>query len=261
MEDISAHTEVVMAQGVSATSISTGGDLSRPFRSTEMTIVEEGPKKNRKLLVLLGIYFVLVVVAVILGVTLSGNNKSDNPDSKDAAQEKDRDVVWPPENTIYPNHLLCFERIPLQGKSTLEDCQNTPTERGSGVMNLVAASRLWNFPSVDISIANAGEIRADVEAGNFTVADTRAMLPWNNTLVIVQIEGRALVTVLERALQRLVDNFLILEANETLSGGPYPYGAGIRYDVNMTNAFPNRITNVEVNRQPSTCRLCWMASH
>lgn len=170
---------------------------------------------------------------------------------KEDTSAHDASVVplFPPSNTVVARVPIpiCYERIPLSGASHL--CPERQ-ELGSAVTNLVAQSRLLNFPQADLAIVNAGEVKMDIPAGNFTVADAWNVLPYNNTLVLVQIQGKELVTVLERALQKLVDDHSLAESsNETTSGGAYPYGAGIRFEVNMSQAFPNRLSNVQVNPQ------------
>ena len=114
---------------------------------------------------------------------------------------------------------------------------------------MVAASRLRNFPDADISIVNAGEVKGDIAPGDFTVTNATDLLPWDNSLFILQISGKDLVVAMERALQKLVDDYSLLKLNETISGGAYPYGAGIRYEVNMSRSFPERLSRIEVNPQ------------
>ena len=139
---------------------------------------------------------------------------------------------------------ICYERIPYQGKS--KSClSSTPQPLGSGVSNLLAQAQLWYFPEADISIVNAGQMKMDLCQGNFTKAMAFAILPYDNTAALLRLTGASLVRVLEQALDHISVEFTMGIGN----GGGYPYGAGIRYWVNMMESFPNRLTTVQVNPQ------------
>lgn len=189
----------------------------------------------------------LLIVGVVALLVALSQKQQDQDDTPSTVPEAPTLNLPPPDTVIaqVPT-TLCYERIPLFGRSEL--CSEDQ-ELGSAVTNMMAASRLWNFPRVDLSIVNAGEVKGDVAPGDFTVQNATDLLPYPNTLVILQIPGKQLVVAIERALQKLVDDYSLLEANETMGGGSYPYGAGIRYHVNMSQSFPHRLSRIEVNPQ------------
>lgn len=95
---------------------------------------------------------------------------------------------------------------------------------------------------MDLTIQNAGGVRADILPGNVTFNDAYTFLPFGNTLYTYKMEGSLVKQVLEDAMQfALVDG----------STGAFPYGAGIRYEANETpNAEGKRLVSVEVlNKQ------------
>ncbi|CAB9516849.1 5'-nucleotidase [Seminavis robusta] len=139
---------------------------------------------------------------------------------------------------------ICYERAPMMGWSAV--CEPQPA--GSAVSNLVAASRLWSIPEANISILNAGEVETDMFEGNYTLAMAKTLLPYqSNTLVTIKMDGAYIKIVLERGLQRLLDDVgLFYTVGRSFVGGSYPYASGIRFDVDMTRSFPQRLSNIKV---------------
>jgi 5'-nucleotidase / UDP-sugar diphosphatase len=64
------------------------------------------------------------------------------------------------------------------------------------------------------------------------------LLPFSNTLVLLEMTGSEIKLVLEQALERTFAG---------ASTGSYPYAAGLRYDVNANRAVGSRIRNLEYN--------------
>jgi 5'-nucleotidase len=137
---------------------------------------------------------------------------------------------------------LCFERFPGQGRSAICDVSATAAN-GSDISNIVAKAFLTVTPTADIAIQNGGGVRVDVAAGDFTIADAFSMLPFSNTLVTLEMTGQQVIDVLEEALEYGLD--------PNGSTGAYPYAAGLRYNVDLSQAFGSRISNVEVNPRVS----------
>ncbi|WAJ71268.1 bifunctional metallophosphatase/5'-nucleotidase [Catenovulum adriaticum] len=133
---------------------------------------------------------------------------------------------------------LCLDRFPGQARSTL--CDATATyEYGSDISNVVAKAFMMVTPTADIGIQNAGGVRVDVAAGDFTIADAFTLLPFSNTLVTLEMTGQQIVDVLEDALANTLDN--------EGSTGSYPYASGLRFNVDASAAKGSRVSNVEVN--------------
>jgi len=136
---------------------------------------------------------------------------------------------------------LCLSRIPGDERSSL--CNSSATyERGSDISNVVAKAFLTVSPSADIAIQNGGGVRVDLAAGDVTIADAFTLLPFSNTLVILDMTGEQIITVLEDALANFVDNV-------DGSTGSYPYASGLRFHVDLSQSRGNRISQVEVNSQ------------
>ncbi|BEU04544.1 NAD 5'-nucleotidase [Agarivorans sp. OAG1] len=138
---------------------------------------------------------------------------------------------------------LCFERIPGQGRSTLCDVSAT-SANGSDISNLVAQAFLEQAIRGDVAIQNAGGVRNDVPQGDYTIGDAYTLLPFANTLVYLEMTGAEIKTVLNEA----VDYSLDPEG----STGAYPYAAGLRYKVDMSQAAGSRLYDVEVKAKGTT---------
>lgn len=133
---------------------------------------------------------------------------------------------------------LCLERWPGQGRSTI--CNVSATyAKGSDISNIVAKVFMKSTPESDLSIQNAGGVRVDVKSGDFTIGDAYTLLPFSNTLVVLEMTGQEIKNVLEEALANTLDN--------KGSSGSYPYASGLRYNIDASKAKGERVTNVQVN--------------
>lgn len=132
---------------------------------------------------------------------------------------------------------LCFERVPGQGRSTIAGCKELTWQRGSDISNIVAKGFLEMSKSSDVCIQNGGGVRIDVPAGDISVGTAYTLLPFANTLTEITMTGQQIKDVLEDAV----------EATMTGSTGSYPYAAGLRWTVNLSEAKGSRISNLEIN--------------
>ena len=132
---------------------------------------------------------------------------------------------------------ICYDRLPGEGRSKYCD-QNATKERGSGVQNLVAQAS-W-IPEADIVILNAGSVWVDIVEGNFTVADAEEVVPFNNELLLLNMTGSEIKLVLEEALESIYSD------PEDTRTGSYPYAAGMRFSVNMSEILGNRLSDLQV---------------
>ena len=72
--------------------------------------------------------------------------------------------------------------------------------RGSGeteMGNFVTDSMRTYYPDVDFAFTNAGGLRANIDAGPITLEEIYAVLPFNNTLVTMELTGAQVEQVLE----------------------------------------------------------------
>ena len=95
--------------------------------------------------------------------------------------------------------------------------------------NFVTDAMRTYLDGVDIAFANAGGLRADIDAGPITLQEVYAVLPFNNTLVTMDLTGAQVVQVLEE-------------------GAASQYGtvqvSGLRWSYDAGAPFGQRVTSV-----------------
>lgn len=133
---------------------------------------------------------------------------------------------------------LCLVRWPGDARSSLCDPVATHVH-GSDISNIVAKAFLTVTPQAEIAIQNGGGVRVDVPAGDYTIGDAYTLLPFSNTLVVLDMTGQQVIEVLEDALASVLD--------DGGSTGAYPYASGLRFRVNAAAAKGSRVSAVEVN--------------
>ena len=119
---------------------------------------------------------------------------------------------------------------------------NTANPKGSVATRFVAETMLEQMKhagkALDLTIQNSGGVRADIQPGEISFNDAYTILPFGNTLFILEMTGAEVKQVIEDALQ-----YALVEG----STGAFPYGAGVRYEATQ---YPNkngeRVTKIEV---------------
>ena len=140
---------------------------------------------------------------------------------------------------------LCLVRVP--GESTnrstgVAGCESANTlARGSDISQVVAEAFLAGSLRADAAIQNGGGVRAAVKTGPISFNDALTVLPFSNVLVELTMTGTQIKSVLEDAL-----DFQLASSSNT---GAHPYAAGLRWDLDMSQAKGNRITNLEVRNR------------
>ncbi len=145
------------------------------------------------------------------------------------------------------DEALCLVRVP--GESTnrssgLAGCETAnQLARGSDIAQLVAEAYREASKLADIALQNAGGIRTAMRAGDVTFNTAYTVLPFTNVLYELQLTGREIVGVLEDALANHLDH--------GGSDGSHPYAAGLRWDLDLSQARGSRLANLEVKLKAS----------
>jgi 5'-nucleotidase len=119
-------------------------------------------------------------------------------------------------------------------------------EDGSQVAPIVAES-IWakvNDVGLDVNIViqNAGGVRRDIPMGDITLADVYEIVPFGNSIVVLDLTGADMKNALESGVEQSRIGFV----------GAFPYVAGLRYTAEMSKAFGERITLVEIQNSDGT---------
>ena len=97
----------------------------------------------------------------------------------------------------------------------------------------LAADALRDYCDADIAIQNGGGIRAGLTAGDVTVGDVFAMLPFDNKVTLVEVTGQTVWDALENG----VDGY-------PTTNGKFPQVSGIKYTFDGSKPAGERIVSV-----------------
>nr|WP_282444884.1 5'-nucleotidase C-terminal domain-containing protein [Idiomarina sp. ATCH4] len=145
---------------------------------------------------------------------------------------------------------ICSQEIDLPRR---DGCANIMS---SSAHRLVAEAFLHSVPEADFAIQNGGGVRSDISRGDFTVGDAFTVLPFANTLVKLELSGSEFKQSMEEALA-----YSVSDGGSTRA---YPYGAGIRYSVDLTKEKGSRVSDLQVwdkgsnSWQPMTARATYI---
>ncbi len=105
---------------------------------------------------------------------------------------------------------------------------------------IAADSMLAAVPNAQVAILNYGGVRKDLLAGTVSVADVLEVMPFANSLVLIDVTGAELKSALEDAI-----DFLLVKYG-SLNKKSLPYVSGINLSISMTAAKGNRILSFNV---------------
>jgi 5'-nucleotidase len=198
----------------------------------ELAVLAEAAPINtrRSYYYVAGFLLLLAAFAAVLGVLLSGSDEA-TADTDPLPSDLEATLATVPKT-------ICYDRVPGQGLS--EHCSmNETMAQGGGVPNLVCQALLDHFPDADLVIMNAGACRGDIVQGKFTGRDVHNLYPFYNTLWLLEMTGMEIKLVLEQALE-----YIFGDPDDFHTGG-YPYAAGMKYAVDMSASFENRLSNMQ----------------
>jgi 2',3'-cyclic-nucleotide 2'-phosphodiesterase (5'-nucleotidase family) len=152
-----------------------------------------------------------------------------------------KDCLQPVRQKIY-DPACPQAKVPKTLLQDHEACTNPNAEEPSStaasndVCAFVTEAIFADIPVFDVALFNNGMCNTDIHEGVFTPKDAMKVLPYNNELIGLSIEGTVLVYAIEHGIQ------------ESLEGnfGAYPKTAGIKYKVDYTQPFGNRVSDVEI---------------
>ncbi len=148
---------------------------------------------------------------------------------------------------------LCLNRIPGDTRSAICATDEVASSgaasdvNGGFIQQIVTDAFAARAFRADFALQNAGGVRIDIPAGDVTIGDVFTLLPFANTLVELELSGAEVALVLEQAVDNFQDN--------GGSTGSYPYGSGIRWDLDLSQASGSRFSNIEVKQDDGT----WLA--
>ncbi|MGI6481572.1 MAG: 5'-nucleotidase C-terminal domain-containing protein [Sphaerochaetaceae bacterium] len=127
------------------------------------------------------------------------------------------------------SEVVAYTAVRLDGER--ENVRTKPTNLG----NMVAAAMV-EASGADVAFTNGGGIRASIPVGDVTRGDIITVLPFNNTLVVVEVSGQDIYDALEWGYSRLPD-----------SNGGFPQTANMSIVYSRFSEPGNRIKRVLIN--------------
>ncbi|MFY0545343.1 bifunctional metallophosphatase/5'-nucleotidase [Brevibacillus sp. H7] len=136
------------------------------------------------------------------------------------------------------NVVIAKTEVPLDGDRTLVRTRET------NVGNLIADIMLERTKTIkgqeaDIALTNAGGIRTQLNAGDITKKDLYTLLPFPNTLVVVEVTGEELKQALESGVSEVEKG-----------AGRFPQISGMSFTYNPAKPAGERVVEVKVGGQP-----------
>lgn len=147
-----------------------------------------------------------------------------------------KDVVKKIDDVM--NVVIAKTEVDLDGDRTLVRTRET------NVGNLIADSMLAKSKTVkgheaDVALTNAGGIRVQLKAGDITKKDLYSLLPFPNTVVVVEATGDELKKALENGVSQV----------ET-GAGRFPQISGMSFTFDPSKPAGQRVLEVKVGTEP-----------
>ena len=148
-----------------------------------------------------------------------------------------RDRPDPPVQAIVERYQAELDQAlgGVVGQATTSILRGTTRIEESEMGNFVTDAMRTHLAGVDVALTNAGGLRADIDAGPVTLQEVYAVLPFNNTLVLMDLTGAQLLRVLEE-------------------GAASQYGtvqvSGLAWAFDPDAPFGSRVTSVTVGGTP-----------
>jgi 2',3'-cyclic-nucleotide 2'-phosphodiesterase (5'-nucleotidase family) len=126
------------------------------------------------------------------------------------------------------------------GASTvdLDGVRNNVRTKETNLGNLIADSYLAfgkKLKNADLALVNGGGVRASIAKGNITLGDVLTVMPFGNTMGVLDVTGEQLLKAIENGVSRV-------EFND----GRFPQMAGARYTFDKTKPAMSRVVSMEV---------------
>jgi 5'-nucleotidase/UDP-sugar diphosphatase len=113
-------------------------------------------------------------------------------------------------------------------------------KRESNLGNLIADGMVWKTKGAGVQIAlqNGGGIRASIPKGPITVGKVYEVLPFGNTLVVMDLKGKEILAALENGVSQWEQG-----------AGRFLQISGLRYAFDLARPAGSRVVRVEVKTE------------
>ncbi len=130
------------------------------------------------------------------------------------------------------NDVVAETTVDLDGE------RSTVRLKESNLANIIADS-LIALTGADVAIQNGGGVRASIETGDISIKDIYTVLPFDNTVVVVEATGKTIWETLEHGVSWY-----------PAAGGGFLQVAGMTYTFDASKEVGSRVTSVLINGEP-----------
>jgi len=218
---------------------------------------------SRRAIVLAAVAGFLVLLGIAVGIAVPlGRRNSGSPEAPEEEVDLSEVLTYAPE-------AICYSHIPLMTDLSRVCTDPSTLPKGGPFCQLVTDGLLAQLqhiyreqllqpdggtssvnegseiviPKVDMVITNAGAQRGDIlPASNVTLGTIRQNLPFlSNRVVLLEVSPFVIHQSLEGGLNYTLQTIPI---KVSFSAG-YPYAANLRFDIDLTQPYGQRVTNME----------------
>ncbi|MDD4842614.1 MAG: 5'-nucleotidase C-terminal domain-containing protein, partial [Sphaerochaetaceae bacterium] len=125
--------------------------------------------------------------------------------------------------------VVAYTPVRLEGERA--DVRTRPTNLGTMI-----ATAMKDSTGADVALTNGGGVRASIDVGDITRGEIITVLPFNNTVVLVEVTGQDIYDALEFGYSQLPNQ-----------NGGFPQTAGMQIVYSRFSAVGNRIKRVLIN--------------
>lgn len=136
--------------------------------------------------------------------------------------------------------MALMGQVIAQAKVDLIGERAVVRRRESNLGNLIADGMVWKTRNAGVRIAlqNGGGIRATIPKGPITMGRVYEVLPFGNTLVVMDLKGREIKAALENGVSQWEQ-----------SAGRFLQVSGLRYAFDLSRPVGDRVVRVEVKAE------------
>jgi|GEM_PF-777976 len=145
---------------------------------------------------------------------------------------KDRLAVYSAPLEEFKNTVVGSAQVVLDGE------KNNVRTKETNLGNLIADAMLEKasgLTGANLAITNSGGIRASIDQGDITLGEILTVMPFGNTLTVLELTGRQVVDALENGVSQVESK-----------AGRFPQVAGLKFTWNPAQPANSRVTQVEV---------------
>ena len=149
----------------------------------------------------------------------------------------------------YPGILSIIEKIEEDNKVITEvvvghtdvalDGERANVRTGSTNLGVLITDALLDVTGADFALQNGGGIRASIDVGPVTKGEIITVLPFGNTVAVLEITGAQMVEAIENGISGYPE-----------ASGAYPHVGGLTFTFDETKPAGSRVIEVLVNGSP-----------